>query len=226
MENWKPLKNTNYLVSDKGRVYSKRSSKVLTPQVNQYGYHQLTLYIDGAKINKRVHRLVAEVFLGESNGLQVNHINGIKTDNSIENLEYVTSKQNHEHAISTGLMPLGSLRPGAKLTEDDVVLIKKLMLNDLDDQEISELTGTVTATISKIRHGKRWTHVMPDVVLPDRSEGTKGNSRGKRKISAEDIPVIRSMYSEGKSLAEIGRTFKVHSGTIHAIVSGKTWKNY
>lgn len=223
---WIPIPNTQYLISESGDIYSVTSKRILKPQVNQYGYHQLTLYLNGAKTNCRVHRLVCRYFLGDSEDLQVNHKDGNKLNNHVSNLEWVTSKENHEHAIRTGLMPLGSDRPGAKLTEVDVEFIKQLMLAGADDQEISEKTGTVTATISKIRHGKRWNHVMPAAELPTSSNGTKSNSRGKRKLTPEDIPVIKLMYANGNSLAEIGRQFCVHSGTIDAIVKGKTWTNY
>jgi plasmid maintenance system antidote protein VapI len=141
-------------------------------------------------------------------------------------LEWVTSKENHVHAVETGLMPIGSARPGAKLTESTVEVIKEYMIAGADDQEVSEITGVVTATISKIRQGKRWAHVILDVEVPINSDGRKGNSRGKQKLSSGDIPAIRSLYQEGLSLAEIGRRFHVHSGTIDGIVKGKTWTNY
>jgi DNA-binding CsgD family transcriptional regulator len=221
---WKCYKNTNYLISNTGEVFSKKTNKVLKQQINPCGYNQVTLYLDGDKINCRVHRLVTSVFLGDSD-LQVNHIDGVKTNNCLENLEYVTSKENHEHAIRTGLMPLGSLRPFAKLIEEDVVTIKRLMMRGLSDQEISEKVNTVTATISKIRQGKRWKHVLPELNVPRSSKQTSENSRGKRKLTAEEVLEIRNLYEDGKSLAEIGRSFKVHSGTIDAIVKRKTWKN-
>lgn len=225
-DKWVSIPNTQYLISESGHVYSITSKLILKPQVNPCGYQQLTLYLNGVKTNCRVHRLVCRYFLGDSEDLQVNHKDGNKLNNHVSNLEWVTSKENHEHAIRTGLMPLGSDRPGAKLTEVDVEFIKQLMLAGADDQEISEKTGTVTATISKIRHGKRWNHVMPAAELPTSSSGTRGNSRGKRKLTPGDIPVIKLMYSNGNSLAEIGRQFWVHSGTIDAIVKGKTWTNY
>jgi hypothetical protein len=223
---WKAIPNTQYLVSSDGDIFSKKSGLTLVATVSNAGYLRVTLYIDGEKTNKIVHRLVAKAFCAGDHTLQVNHIDGNKLNNSAANLEWVTSKENHQHAIATGLMPLGSLRPGAKLSEEDVLEIKQFMLQGFDDGEISELMGTVTATISKIRHGNRWTHVLPGVEMPDKSSGTKNNARGKSKLAGEDIPKIRQLYADKVSLAEIGRIFKVHSGTIDAIVKGKTWTNY
>jgi len=52
------------------------------------------------------------------------------------------------------------------------------------------------------------------------------DDRSAKKLCGADIPLIREFYAKGQSLAEIGRKFNVHSGTINGIVSGKTWKNY
>ena len=77
-------------------------------------------------------------------------------------------------------------------------------------------------TISKIRQLKTWKHVRPDLVFESNSvTKTTGG-----KLSIEDIPRIREMYSQGYSLAEIGRKFNVHSGTISGVISGKSYKNY
>ncbi len=223
---WRAIPNTNYLISENGDIFSKRSQKVLKPQINKGGYLQLTLYLDGEKTNCRIHRLVGRYFLKEISGLQINHIDCNKLNNHYSNLEYVTSLDNHGHAIENNLMPIGSLKPGAKLDEAAVEKIKLLMVEGFDDYEISEISGTVTATISKIRHYNRWTHVRPDLILPQQSSGCRDNSRGKSKLSVEHIPVIRELYKEGVSMAEIGRRYSVHSGTIDAIVKYKTWKNY
>jgi len=222
---WRAIPNTNYLISENGDIFSKRSNTILLPQVNKGGYLQLTLYLDGVKTPCRIHRLVGKYFLEEKEGLQINHKDGNKLNNHFSNLEYVTSKENHRHGIENGLFPIGSLKPGAKLDEDDVRIIKKMMVEGMDDMEISEITGVVTATISKIRHKKRWSHVLPELELPS-TNGTSKNSRGKKKLEAEDIPEIRKLYRDGMSLAAIGRLYHVHSGTIDAIIKRKTWKNY
>lgn len=223
---WRAITNTNYLISENGDIFSKRSQKILEPQINKGGYLQLTLYIDGDKVNCRVHRLVGKAFLGNSSSLQINHKDGNKLNNHYTNLEYVTAKDNINHAVESGLIPIGSLKPGAKLNEEIVKRIKELMVDGLDDSEIAELVGTVTATVSKIRHKKRWTHVCPELEFPQISPGLAENSRGKAKLSVEDVQDIRKLYKKGASLADLGRLFKVHSGTIDSIVKYKTWKNY
>lgn len=72
---------------------------ILKKRLNFYGYHEVTIWSLGKKKNHRVHRLMMTAFKGFST-LQVNHINGIKTDNSLPNLEYVTCLENINHAVT------------------------------------------------------------------------------------------------------------------------------
>lgn len=112
-EIWKDIEGfPGYQVSDQGRVRSFRDfhgkitnrSRIIKQRINKDGYYELTLYtIEHRKITKRVHRLVANAFLGEHPELVVNHINGVKIDNSIKNLEFVTAEKNSTLASRMGL---------------------------------------------------------------------------------------------------------------------------
>lgn len=75
--------------------------KVLSPAINQDGYYQVVLYKSGKKYNKLVHQLVAEAFIpNPQNKPTVNHIDGIKTRNIVNNLEWATEKEQQWHSIS------------------------------------------------------------------------------------------------------------------------------
>lgn len=108
-EIWKLIKDfNNYEISNLGRVKSLNYNNTgrckllkLTPGKH---YLQLTICKNGTKYGKRVHQLVAEAFIPNPDNLpEVNHKNGNKADNTINNLEWVTNQQNIDHAWKTGL---------------------------------------------------------------------------------------------------------------------------
>ena len=106
---------TRYEVSNLGRVRNARTGQVLRPRKVSRGYRKVTLYYKGQQKHCLVHNLVATAFVeGWREGLQVNHKNGVKTDNRAENLEWVTSSENHRHARDVLLL---EVKPVALLDE-------------------------------------------------------------------------------------------------------------
>ena len=88
-----------YSICSDGVVYSHKTHKIMKLSKNHKGYLQVCLTLDGKKVTKRVHRLVAESFIPNPKGLpQVNHIDGDKTNNDISNLEWCDNSQNQKHA--------------------------------------------------------------------------------------------------------------------------------
>lgn len=99
-EIWKDLKRYDslYMVSNLGNVFSKRSNRLMLKNKNNRGYERVTIF--GKQLS--VHRLVAMEFLDNySDKKYVNHINGIKTDNNIDNIEMVTARENSIHYLSS-----------------------------------------------------------------------------------------------------------------------------
>ena len=160
-EVWKEVPNyKDYYVSNIGRV---RSEKYKIPKIlksyKMRGYLVLNLSNKGIIKSKQVHRLVMLAFVGESE-LQVNHINGIKDDNRLENLEYCTASENIKHAYRTGLKSAkGENNSRSKLTDTQVIEIKRLLFEGYTQNNIERITGISKKNISRINTGKRWSHI-------------------------------------------------------------------
>lgn len=90
----------NYLISNLGNVYSLKTNRVLKPSKNPRGYLIVNIRVDGKIKGVAVHTLVARAFCkGYKDGLQVNHKDGNKINNTADNLEWVTPSQNVIHSV-------------------------------------------------------------------------------------------------------------------------------
>lgn len=102
MEIWKDIKGfEDYQISDKGRVWSKLSNKILKLKMDKNGYCKVNLYKNGEQKTKNIHNLVAEVFIDNpENKPFIDHINTIRTDNRVCNLRWVTHKENCNNPLT------------------------------------------------------------------------------------------------------------------------------
>lgn len=121
-----------FSISSKGRLFSKRTSKILKQNVVGNSYNACVTKIggrSGKNLVLKIHREVAKAFIPNPNNLpMVNHKDGDKSNNDVENLEWVTAKENINHAINNGLSTFSHLLESSilrrKLSDDDVRFIK------------------------------------------------------------------------------------------------------
>ena len=160
----KPIKGFEglYSTDESGFIFTHRQNKRMKIFVNNSGYECLVLNTGKNRKRFLVHRLIALNYIPNLQGLkEVNHRNGIKRDNRVENLEWVSSSQNKQHAIKLGLMNnKGSNHGLSKLTERKVKTIKRLLKErKISQAEIARRYKVTPMTIVDIKYGVTWIHV-------------------------------------------------------------------
>ena len=172
-ENWESVYGFSafYEVSSLGRVRSRKTGKILTPTEDDDGY--LRVHLVGYKKNKRlgcqeqvrkspfVHRLVATAFIGArpGSGYEVGHRDGDRQNNKSSNLDWVTKTQNAAQRAKHGNNGEGSKNSCAKLSEEQVLEIRRLHEDGHSGASLSEMFGVSNATIHNIVTRKKWRHI-------------------------------------------------------------------
>lgn len=165
IEIWKDIEDYEglYKVSNLGRVKrlertdsNGRTLKEMIMKTNKNGdekkgyYERVYLSKDGIKKQMRVHRLVAQSFIpNPDNKQQVNHIDGNKLNNNVNNLEWVTGSENLKHAIDIGLYKPNNTR---KLSDEQALDVLKRLNNKELIKEIAKLYNVTTMTIKNIKN--------------------------------------------------------------------------
>lgn len=203
-----------YLVSPEGDVWSLKRSVLLAKQTLRNGY----LYVKACGSNHLVHRLVAGIFCdGYQDGLQVNHKNGVKTDNSAENLEWVTAKKNVQHTFDVlgRKAPKGDSHGSTELSDVmaqqmiDLRYSQKLSLNELAD-----MFGISRGHVSDICSGGTRKYLKRPPI------------KTTRKLNSEDVEMIRALADPKKrNYLEVATRFGISKAMVCYIKNNKTRLN-
>ena len=160
-EIWKDVVHfeEEYEVSNLGNV--RRKPKNLKQSISPHGYKTLSLSKKGKTTNKLVHRLVAEAFIDNPEiKEQVNHKDCIKTNNKVDNLEWVTFQENIDHAVLNERQrnQNGENNNMSKLSTEDVTLIKELLNDGVTGYKIHKkyFPHLHVQTIYAIKQGRLW----------------------------------------------------------------------
>lgn len=219
-----------YEVSNCGEIRVKATrrnwtaGRILSGGKDRFGYKFIRLTDeDGISKSHMKHRLVLLAFAGECpQGYEVNHKNGIKGDNRLENLEYMTHKENIQHSFD--ILKRGSARGEdaghSVLTEDDIPVILQMIQDGKSQREIGKLYGVSHVAIGAISRGLTWTHL-------ERGDFQKpaycGERRVNAKLTADNVAEIHRMIALGKKHREIAAHFNVSQPVISNIRRGKSY---
>lgn len=174
MRAWRVIpSHPKYEVSRDGRVRRRaagrgaRPGHVLSLQEHKSGYLYAHLWGQSKRAACRVHRLVAEAWIGPiPEGHEINHLDGDRANNHADNLEIVTTSENVRHSYAVlGRDPAvyGERHPNAKLTARDVRRMRRMWPDwrrqGLTQAELGEVFGVSDSVVSRIVNGAAWRHV-------------------------------------------------------------------
>jgi len=202
-----------FAVSKCGKVKNIKTGNILKSRLCHKGYEFVSTSCkikkgDYRKVSAKVHRLIAIAYIPNPLGKeQVNHINGIKHDNSIDNLEWCTQSENIRHALDTGLKPyrspnhlVGEDAWNTNLTDETVHEICRKMVNGIRDHVLIKEYNLPHMLPYNLRNGITWKHISKDYNFPE--------IEVKRKIPDEDIHWLCKQISEGKTTRQITKSSK------------------
>lgn len=164
VEIWSHLEEyPGILVSDHGRVMTEKTELIRKVNYSVGGYGRITHFYEGKVSYHYVHRIVGKAFIGnDQQKPQINHKDGQKDNNRIDNLEWVTEKENTAHAYETGLRRKRATNKGKKwkqFTKKEVISIRESLKNGISKSELARKHGVKWETIKSIEMRRTWKNI-------------------------------------------------------------------
>lgn len=204
----------NYFISTNGEVRSGYTNKILKPLLKKGGYYECCLYINTKKVYLCIHRLVAQAFLPNPNNYKtVNHINGVKTDNNVKNLEWCSYQQNAIHAWKTGLNSSANVDKEV----NQYTLSGKFIKSYKSCAEATRMTG-----INHIHCAAKGARKSAGGFLWKFTEDTVPLKQTGRKKSVAQYDLENNFLKSYESVSEAARQTKINRKGINDCCNQKT----
>lgn len=212
--------NLDFWCDEEGNVYDRNGNiKTYKPQKRYNKIH--VVLKGGGRKTIDLHRLVVETWLGEiPKGMQVNHIDGNRQNNSVRNLEICTPSQNTQHAFDNKLIVpyKGEEHYASTLSDEQVIQIYNHIRKLYNNQEIADIFNVEFKLVSLLRNGKRWKHLFEEhlgEVIP-----AIGGHLG-RDVT---VPMLYLSYFTDKPNYKIAEALGVDRSNISNVRLGKSYK--
>lgn len=185
------------------------------------GYPSLGVRLDGRHVYVGIHIAVLETFVGpRPEGYQAAHLNGKPGDPRLENLIWATVKENNGHKYAHGTILFGDRSPTAKLTEADVLAIRR---DRAYAEEVAAKYGISKQYVLRIRRRGGWQHIEA------RSDDVSGHRMGvehyKATLTEDAVREIRRRVAAGTAQTTVARELGIPRTTLNHIVTRRTWKH-
>ena len=169
ISNYLPEVKDIYLIDEQGNVYSEFKKGYLKPSLNHKGYLRYAIKLKNGKERQLfIHRLlmICYNYIENHEEMQVNHIDGNKLNNNLNNLEWITNEDNMKHAVKNNLIAhqIGESNPCNKLSEQTVLeIIDHLLNKDMSVSDMAEIYNCSKSTIYAIKGKRNWRYLTKDI---------------------------------------------------------------
>jgi len=240
-EEWRWVVGSDtHQVSNLGRIQSRaqlggfsgysRTWRLLKPQLRQH-YLGVTVLVGGKQKQAYVHQLVAEAFIGpRPDGLEINHIDGRKQNNSSGNLEYVTRSENGKHSLRIGLRAMieplrGEQHPRAKLTQLQADEIRQIYVAEkIGMARLAARYGVTKVVVSNILKGRSYAASPSGRTTEIPRHRRVGQDNPSAAMTNEQADAIRALHKSGQhTMRSLAKQMGVHPSTISQIIAGITY---
>lgn len=221
-EKWKQIvlfdTDTNYDISNLGHIRKHDTQIMLTPSrdknvENSYEFYALT--VNDKKYNTGIHRLVAMMFIPvpdkyikqglDQYALEVDHIDGIRYHNSIDNLRWLTHQENHDEMRKR----VGKIKC---MDSDTALLVCELLERDVSVHIIAKAFDISEESVNNIRKGKTYKKI------------SKKFHFKRNQVDANSVHKICELLQDGKTIKETAKELNVPESTVLHIRAGNSWK--